>query len=144
MIDLIGLAIAVPLVAAAVNLLFGKPLWAWTGRGEGRGAGHGAGRGAGQGAGQGAGWFATAAMAAAFVVALGALLELLSLPPDERTQVVTVAEWIRAGAASVSLHLRVDPLSITMALVVTGVGTLIHFYAIGYMGHDPRPARFFG
>ncbi len=83
-------------------------------------------------------------MAAAFAVALGALLELLSLPADERTQVVTVAEWIRAGAASVSLNLRVDPLSITMAMVVTGVGTLIHLYAIGYMEHDPRPARFFG
>ncbi|MET0800068.1 MAG: NADH-quinone oxidoreductase subunit L [Actinomycetota bacterium] len=132
MIELIGLAIALPLGAAGVNLLFGNPLWAWTARGTGRGTG------------QGAGWFATAAMAAAFAVALGALLELLSLPPDERTQVVTVVEWIRAGAVSVSLNLRVDPLSITMALVVTGVGTLIHLHAIGYMGNDPRPARFFG
>ena len=55
-----------------------------------------------------------------------------------------MADWIRAGAASVALDLRVDPLSITMAMVVTGVGSLIHLYAIGYMEHDPRPGRFFG
>jgi len=57
MIDLIGLAIAIPLVAAGVNMLAGKR---WS-----------------RGAGQGAGWFATGAMAASFVVALGALLQLL-------------------------------------------------------------------
>ena len=120
MIDLIGLAIAIPLLAAAVNMLFGARLGRW------------------------AGWFATAAMAASFAIALGALLDLLALPAEERTQVVTVADWIRAGAASVALDLRVDPLSITMAMVVTGVGSLIHLYAIGYMEHDPRPGRFFG
>ena len=120
MIDLIGLAIAIPLLAAAVNMLFGARLGRW------------------------AGWFATAAMAASFAIALGVLLDLLALPAEERTQVVTVAEWIRAGAASVALDLRVDPLSITMAMVVTGVGSLIHLYAIGYMEHDPRPGRFFG
>ncbi len=124
MIDLIGLAIAIPFVAAAVNMLFGARL--------------------GRSASRTSGWFATAAMAASFVVAFGALMQLLSLPADERTQVVTVAEWIRAGAATVSIDLRVDPLSITMAMVVTGVGSLIHLYAIGYMEHDPRPWRFFG
>ncbi|MDH4112961.1 MAG: NADH-quinone oxidoreductase subunit L [Actinomycetota bacterium] len=120
MIDLIGLTIAVPLVASGVNLLIGKRL------------------------GRRSGWIATAAMAVSFIVALGALLQMFSLPAEERTQVVTVAEWIRAGAAAVSLDLRVDPLSITMALVVTGVGSLIHLYAIGYMDHDERPGRFFG
>jgi NADH-quinone oxidoreductase subunit L len=120
MIDLIGLTIAIPLVVAALNMLVGRRVGRWTG------------------------WIATAAMAAAFVVAVGALLELLSAPAEERTQLVTVAEWIRAGAATVSLDLRVDPLSITMALVVTGVGSLIHLYAIGYMEHDARPWRFFG
>jgi NADH-quinone oxidoreductase subunit L len=124
MIDLIGLAIAIPFVAAAVNMLFGARL--------------------GRSASRTTGWFATAAMAASFVVATGALMQLLSLPADERTQVVTVAEWIRAGAATVSIDLRVDPLSITMAMVVTGIGSLIHLYAIGYMERDPRPWRFFG
>ncbi len=64
MIDLIGLAIAIPLLAAAVNMLFGSRLGRW------------------------AGWFATAAMAASFAIALGALLDLLALPAEERTQVV--------------------------------------------------------
>jgi NADH-quinone oxidoreductase subunit L len=120
MIDLIGLAIVIPLMAAAVNMLFGSRLGRWSG------------------------WFATAALTASFAIALGALLELLSLSAEERTQVVTVVEWIRAGATAVSLDLRVDPLSITMAMVVTGIGSLIHLYAIGYMEHDPRPWRFFG
>jgi NADH-quinone oxidoreductase subunit L len=120
MIDLIGLAIAIPLVAAGVNMLVGARL------------------------GRYAGWFATAAMVASFAVVLGALLDLLSMPPAERSHVVAAAEWIRAGAATVSIDLRVDPLSITMAMVVTGVGSLIHLYAIGYMEHDPRPGRFFG
>ena len=124
MIDLIGLAIAIPLVAAGVNMLMGARL--------GRLTAHGA------------GWLATGALATSFVVTFGALLQLLSLPAEERTQVVAVAEWIHAGAVSVSLDLRVDPLSITMAMVVTGVGSLIHLYAIGYMDHDPRPSRFFG
>jgi NADH-quinone oxidoreductase subunit L len=120
MIDLIALAIVIPLVAAAVNMLVGARLGRYSG------------------------WLATGAMAASFAIALGALLDLLSLPAAERTQVVTVGEWIRAGAAAVSFDLRVDPLSITMAMVVTGVGSLIHLYAIGYMEHDPRPGRFFG
>ena len=78
MIDLIGLAIAIPLLAAAVNMLFGARLGRW------------------------AGWFATAAMATSFAIVLGALLDLVSLPAEDRTQIVTVAEWIRAGAASVA------------------------------------------
>ena len=119
MIDRIGLVIVIPLLAAAVNGLVGKRLGRWTG------------------------WFATAAMAAALVIATGALFQMLSLPPAERTQVVTVADWIVAGAADVSLTLRVDPLSITMVMVVTLVGSLIHLYAIGYMEHDERPWRFF-
>ena len=41
------------------------------------------------------------------------------------------------------VDLRVDPLSITMVMVVTGVGSLIHLYAIGYMEHEPRLGRFF-
>jgi NADH-quinone oxidoreductase subunit L len=124
MIDLIGLAIVIPLLASGVNLLFGRRYSRWTDRGGG--------------------WFATMAMGVSFVIAFGALLQLLSMPAERRSEVVTVAEWIRAGAATVSLDLRVDPLSITMALIVTGVGALIHLYAIGYMEHDPRPWRFFG
>ena len=102
MIDLIGLAIAIPLVAAGVNMLVGARL------------------------GRYAGWLGTGAMVASFAIALGALLDLLSLPAGDRTQVVTVAEWIRTGAATVTLDLRVDPLSITMAMVVTAMTPCPH------------------
>jgi NADH-quinone oxidoreductase subunit L len=119
MINAIGLVIAIPLLAAAVNGFFGRRLGRWTG------------------------WLATLAMVAAFVIATGALLQMLSVPADQRIDIVTVADWITAGATSVSLNLRVDPLSITMVMVVTLVGSLIHLYAIGYMEHDSRPWRFF-
>ena len=52
-------------------------------------------------------------------------------------------EWIHVGSFSVGATLRLDPLSATMILVVTGIGTLIHIYAIGYMRDDPRYGRFF-
>ena len=52
-------------------------------------------------------------------------------------------EWIRVGSFSVGVDLRLDALSATMILVVTGIGTLIHVYAIGYMHGDRRFGRFF-
>src|SRR5205085_2756047 len=51
--------------------------------------------------------------------------------------------WIPVGSFHADVNLRVDPLSIVMALVVTGVGSLIHVYAIGYMRGDRRYQRFF-
>ena len=52
-------------------------------------------------------------------------------------------DWIRVGLVLGRRDLRLDPLSATMILVVTGIGTLIHVYAIGYMHGDPRYGRFF-
>ena len=57
------------------------------------------------------------------------LLDLLSLPAEEREHVVRLWDWIAAGSFSVDVAFLVDPLSITMVLVVTGVGALIHVYA---------------
>ncbi len=53
-------------------------------------------------------------------------------------QVVPFAEWIRIGTLNIPWNFRVDTLSVTMMLVVSGVGTLIHIYAIGYMHEDVR------
>ena len=50
-------------------------------------------------------------------------------------------DWISVGTFNVDVALRVDPLSITMMLVVTGVGSLIHLYAIGYMDTTRGSAR---
>jgi NADH-quinone oxidoreductase subunit L len=90
-----------------------------------------------------AGWVATALVAGAFVASVAVLVQLLSLPAAERAAVVPVFRWIAAGRFAADVVLRVDPLSMTMALVVTGVGALIHWYAVGYMAHDPRVGRFF-
>ena len=90
-----------------------------------------------------AGWIATLAVAAAFVVAVAALLELLSQPADARTQILRGYEWFVSGDLRVAFDLRWDPLSATMVLVVTGVSSLIHLYSVGYMEHDDRRETFF-
>jgi NADH-quinone oxidoreductase subunit L len=90
-----------------------------------------------------AGWLATLAVAAAFVVAVAALFELLSQPADARTQILRGYEWFVSGDLRVAFDLRWDPLSATMALVVTGVSSLIHLYSVGYVEHDERRETFF-
>jgi NADH-quinone oxidoreductase subunit L len=72
---------------------------------------------------------------AAFLVTLGILSELVARAPEERVMRLTVYEWLAAGDFSASVAFLVDPLSITLMLVVTGVGFLIHVYSVGYM-HD--------
>jgi NADH-quinone oxidoreductase subunit L len=79
----------------------------------------------------------------AFVVALGVFASLLALPADQRSLDVPLWTWMPGKALDVQMALRVDPLSMLMALVVTGVGFLIHVYSTGYMAGDERYARFF-
>jgi NADH-quinone oxidoreductase subunit L len=119
-IDVVWLVPALPLAGAVVNLLLGRRL------------------------GVRAGWLGSALVAAAFVLAVTVLFDLLSLPGEERSHAVDLFRWIAAGGLRVDATLLVDPLSMTMVLVVTGVGALIHLYAIGYMEHDARVGLFFG
>jgi len=90
-----------------------------------------------------AGWLATALMALSFVASAVAFFALLSLGEEERRVVTDGYTWLRAGDFVVDFRFLVDPLSVTMILFVTGVGTLIHLYSIGYMHGDPRFSRFF-
>ncbi len=85
----------------------------------------------------------TIAVAASFFIALGIFFEMISLPAEERSKVVTVFQWISAGTFSVNVAFQVDQLSILMTLIVTGVGSLIHLYSIGYMHGDAGFWRFF-
>ncbi len=72
------------------------------------------------------------------------LSNLLFLPPEERVgQVQTLYQWVSAGSFTLDLAILVDPLSVFMFLIVTGVGFVIHIYSIGYMHDDPEYARFF-
>ena len=82
-------------------------------------------------------------VAASFAVSLAVVGSLLGLGAQERVQTQQLFEWIHVGSFSVGATLRLDPLSATMILVVTGIGSLIHIYAIGYMRDDPRYGRFF-
>jgi NADH-quinone oxidoreductase subunit L len=89
------------------------------------------------------GWIASAAVLGAFAVALLSFLALLSLPAEERSITITYWQWITIGDFEIPAAVLYDPLSALMALTVTGVGALIHIYAIGYMDHEPRYQRFF-
>jgi NADH-quinone oxidoreductase subunit L len=89
------------------------------------------------------GAIASGAVVAAFLVAVGLLFALLGLPAEERVVTIHLWDWITIGTFNVGAALLLDPLSVTMALVVTGVGALIHIYATSYMDHDERFQRFF-
>jgi NADH-quinone oxidoreductase subunit L len=93
--------------------------------------------------GRGAGYLGTAGLALSFASAIGTLLALLDRDQEHR-QVVAVA-WDYASSAGVDaqLSLLVDPLSVFMILVVSGVSTLIHLYSISYLDSDRGYVRFF-
>lgn len=78
-----------------------------------------------------------------FLISVVALFELLALPNDQRVFNVPLFTWLSSGWLNVSFAYRVDQLSIVMALVVTGVGFIIHIYSIGYMHGDKGFWRFF-
>jgi len=88
-------------------------------------------------------FIAPAVVGGAFVVALLCVLSLASRPADGRTFVQILFPWIQAGSLLVPAALQLDPLSSVMALVVTGVGFLIHVYSVGYMSHERAFARYF-
>ena len=90
-----------------------------------------------------AGILATLMTASSFVVVALTYLELLSRTTEERSHVLTLWSWIPVGGLHVDLALQADTLSITMALFITGIGSLIHLYAIGYMHGDPKFPKFF-
>ncbi|MGH9225635.1 MAG: NADH-quinone oxidoreductase subunit L [Acidimicrobiales bacterium] len=90
-----------------------------------------------------AGYVATGAIAASFLVTLLVFLDLLGHQGEERTFTKTLFTWVPAGGLEVNAGFLVDQLSITMALFVTGVGSLIHLYSIGYMHGDAKYPTFF-
>jgi len=115
-IDSLWLVIAFPLAGAALLVFFGKRI------GE-----------------PASGWIASAAIIASFVFAVPLVIPFVSGTAHPET--VLVYRWIPVIGANVSLLW--DPLSALMVMVVTGVGSLIHLYSIGYMHGDERYGRFF-
>jgi NADH-quinone oxidoreductase subunit L len=86
---------------------------------------------------------AVAAMAASFAVAVRAFLQLKGLPAEERFLQDTLWNMFTAGRLSVDLAFALDPLSMMMVLIITGIGALIHVFSIGYMHEEPSYWRFF-
>ena len=79
-----------------------------------------------------------------FVISLVMFFALLGRDEDDRQVAQHLYTWIEVGGFDVGMDLLYDPLSALFLLLITGVGSLIHVYSIGYMAHDPRRRRFFG
>ena len=120
MLELIWLIPALPLLGFLLILVFGRVL------GEPK-----------------SGLLATTMVAGSFLVTVAVFFDLLGRSAEERHHVETVFSWMPIGSLSVDLAFLADPLSITMALFVTGIGSLIHLYAVGYMHGDPKFSKFF-
>ena len=92
---------------------------------------------------RGAGYLATLSVAVSFLAAIVAFAGLLGDSPEERYHPSTLWSWLTAGQLDFGLRIVVDPLSVFMMLVVSGVGMLIVLYSIGYMEGDDEERRYF-
>ena len=120
MTTLLWLTIALPLAGSAVLLLGGRATDAW---------GH---------------LFGCATVIASFACSAALFTHLLGQPADGRMVHETLFSWVPVGALRVDFGLQLDALSVCFALLITGVGALIHLYSVGYMASDPDRRRFFG
>ncbi|MBM3299257.1 MAG: NADH-quinone oxidoreductase subunit L, partial [Deltaproteobacteria bacterium] len=89
------------------------------------------------------GWIGSLSVGASFVVAVAILLEVLGMDPASRSVQRVVYTWVLSGDLNVPFGFLVDPLSVVMMLVVSGVGFLIHVYSIGYMSGEFGFRRYF-
>ncbi len=90
-----------------------------------------------------AAWLSTFSVFLGFAGAVTAFIGLLTRDAEERQVVTTAWTWLAAGGLDVGLSLLIDPLAVTMMLIVTGVGGLIVLYSVGYMDGDPEERRYF-
>lgn len=119
MYDYVWLLIAIPLTSAGLLMVWGK---------ESDAFGH---------------LIGTLASAASFVFGLVLFIAMMGDDASQRTHTSTLFTWINAGPYNVDMSFTFDQLSALFVLLITGVGTLIHIYSIGYMAHDYRRRRFF-
>jgi NADH-quinone oxidoreductase subunit L len=89
------------------------------------------------------GWIGSLSVGASFVVALLIFLELIGTAPDARSFQIMKFSWIISGDLNVPIGFLVDPLSMIMMMVVSGVGCIIHIYSIGYMHGEYGFRRYF-
>ncbi|MCX5438951.1 MULTISPECIES: NADH-quinone oxidoreductase subunit L [unclassified Streptomyces] len=118
--NLIALLVAAPLLGAAVLLCGGRRLDR---------VGH---------------LLGTVLSAASFVIGVLLFTDMLGKSADDRTFTQHLFSWIPVEGFQADVSFQLDQLSMTFVLLISGVGTLIHIYSIGYMEHDERRRRFFG
>jgi NADH-quinone oxidoreductase subunit L len=116
----VWLLILLPLAGAAVLLLGGRATDAW---------GH---------------LLGCATALASFAVGLVLFVDLLDRTVDDRAIHERLFSWVPVAGLQVDFGLQLDQLSVCFVLLITGVGSLIHLYSVGYMAHDPDRRRFFG
>ena len=116
---MIAALIGLPLAGAAVLLLGGRRTNAW---------GH---------------YLAVLMSASSFFVGVSLFAKMVGLDGEERSMTQHLFDWIAVGTFEVPFALHLDQLSIAFVLLITGVGTLIHIYSIGYMEHDENRRKFF-
>ncbi|WP_327289296.1 NADH-quinone oxidoreductase subunit L [Streptomyces sp. NBC_01198] len=117
---LIGLLVAAPLLGAGVLLTGGKRLDR---------VGH---------------WLGTLLALLSFVFGAVLFADMLGKDADARALHSHLFTWVPVDGFQADVGFQLDQLSMTFVLLITGVGTLIHIYSIGYMAHDERRRRFFG
>jgi NADH-quinone oxidoreductase subunit L len=89
------------------------------------------------------GWIASGAILGAFLSSIGALIQLQQEPEDGRSLVDSAWTYVATSNVHVDMSILVDPLSVFMCLVVSGVSFLIHVYSVAYMGGDRGYTRYF-
>ena len=89
-------------------------------------------------------WLGCVLPIGSFLISLLLFFQLLGRDADDRQVSQHLFTWFEAGSLKVDFDLLYDPLSALFLLLITGVGSLIHVYSVGYMEHDPRRVRFFG
>jgi len=121
MVDIIYLTVLLPLLGFLINGIFGTKI-----KNE-----------------KVIGIIGSSAVGLSFIIILLSFFQTLALPEENRKQIIELFTWINAGNLNINIAYQVDQLSLIMALVVTGVGFIIHVYSIGYMHGDKSFWRFF-
>ncbi len=85
----------------------------------------------------------TGTAVASFGLGVAMLVQMLGYDAAARSRTQHLWDFIDVGSFKVGMDLLVDPLSISFVLLITGVGSLIHVYSIGYMAEDPERRKFF-
>jgi len=124
-VTFIRLIVALPLIGAAINFLLGARLQKMFGK-------------------RIIGLIGCGVVILAFILAARAFFVMLQMPPENRFMLDDLWKWFDVGGLNLDIAFWLDPLSMMMVLIITGVGGLIHIYSTGYMHDDDGFWRFFG